>query len=177
MSAKPGPTTSARHNFLLQQITSEPYSLLHLDSQPTVQLTTMFNIMKGENEMAHSSRCAAQAICNDLQLSATGHTSQGPSRNKQAGTSDGTIVIRVQVVQNGAQERLVLHMKQTTTVEKLKMMLHRLAGQGPPHNQRLLYAGKELENGCTLKDHNIRGGIIYMIHLGNDSTILVLISM
>ena len=167
--------TTARHNFLLVKMASEPNSLLYQDSQLPIQLTTMLEIMKKDSAFPVSVRIAALEKWTDLQLSQTSTTPQDHSKNNQAGTSDGKIKMRVQVMQDGADNlQLVIHVKPTITVKGLKRTIHCLACQGPPHNQSFVYAGKELEDGSTLKDHNIWGGVIYVLHVRHEGTLFVL---
>jgi len=132
-------------------------------------------ITKAESGIPLSSRSAALAKWIEQQLPKTGcTTSRGPFTNEKVVTCDGKIEICVQVMQNGTIERLVLYVQPTITVEELKKALHRLDGQGPPDNQRLIYSGKELEDVSTLKDHNIKGGVIYIVKHGDDDLLVLM---
>ena len=46
-------------------------------------------------------------------------------------------------------------MKSLNTIENIKAKVQEKEGM-PPATQQLIFAGKELEDGCTLSDYNIQ---------------------
>ena len=58
---------------------------------------------------------------------------------------------------------IVLIVKQSDTILSVKHKVHAAEGI-PPDSQRLVYNGKELDNGCTLSDYNIQEGLTIYNH-------------
>ena len=104
----------------------------------------------------------------------SGYTLQDPSTNEHSDTSDRKIEICLQGAQNDYRERIVLYVEPTITVAELKLGLQEWVGTGPSQ-QHLIYAGKQLKDETTLINHNIQGGVIYIVHLGHEGTLAVLL--
>lgn len=146
-----------------------------MDSQPPIKYSTWLEINNANCGIPISARYAAFAKWKKLQLSGTGFISQDPSTNEHVNTADGNIEIRVHFQQNRTTERYVLYVQTSITIEELKRTLYSIVGQDPPHCPRLMYAGKQLEDGSTLREHNIQGGEIYMGNIGRETTTMLLL--
>ena len=64
----------------------------------------------------------------------------------------GGMLIHICQVQTGTTIPLI--MKPSDTIENVKDKIYEKGGI-PPEHERLMYRGKELDNGCTLSDYEI----------------------
>merc|ERR1712159_836037 len=61
------------------------------------------------------------------------------------------------IVRTLTSKNIPLRVDRTDTVEDMKSMIHALEGI-PPGRQRLIFAGKQLEDDCTVEGYNIHDG-------------------
>lgn len=152
----------------LQQSQSNETTVMTIHPWWTVhQLKKLIQVLNGVPYEQQDLSYAGHSLRDDLRISNSGLfdgcavklATRLSAKNKQVGLSESLINISVKTMKGSKSE---LWVNPGWTVLQLQQSIEQVMGV-PLHNQRLIFAGHQLESAFTLHDYGLKKG--YMLYL------------